>query len=507
MKLGKYTLRPLQVAAVENLRAAIARGRRFVLLQACPGFGKTVVSSAITSLATERGRFVLFMASGRQLIYQKSRKLTECDIPHGVLMAQESYEPNHRAIVSSKDTLWSRVFENKVMTLPEADVVLIDEAHLACGGTWQQIIAKYPNATFIGFSATPALGNGKSLPLYQEIVRGGTYQELIEQGFLVPARVYAPFCVDMTGVAINPETGEYVSTQAAQKYQDDELIGDVIRDWRKYAENRVTACFCSSVDHSIYVAEQFNAAGIPAAHIDADTSQEERDDVLRRAEAREIMVICNFAVFTTGVDFPFVECVQIVRAMNSLNTYLQTVGRGFRSHTFPDGRRKTDAVIIDHGGNVHKHGWPTADHEWGLDSDSTVQERDAKKSPPKERQPITCPICGACREKGPECPQCGHKHTRNGLKVRLKNGELQPLKEKKEKVKREVSDDQKAWVQCLSVAFHRGMTVNAARAMFNKKLGHWPPDFVQPQVDYHKGNLPVPVVFPNWGRRKKGGDA
>lgn len=514
MNLGKkYTPRPLQVAAVERLRSVVARlrkqqptGQIFVLFVGPCGFGKTFSSSMIMRSALDKGISSLFLAYRRLLITQKSRTLTACEIPHTVMMDGFDYDRHERVVVASKDTFSSRCLRSRIYEIPGAGVVLVDEAHRATGEEWRAIFACYPDAIIIGLTASPALGNGKSLPLFQEMVIAATYAELLAEKLLVPARVYAPFVVDMTGVSVNADTGEYVQNQVVERFTGDDLIGDVIRDWKKYAEDRTTAVYGSSVDHSIYLAKQFNAAGIPAAHIDADTPEDERQDILERAKNREIRCLCNYEVYTTGADFPWVECVQIVRAIKSLVNCIQIVGRGLRIHTFDDGREKKDCIIIDHGGNVHEHGWPTADHEWGLDSDSTVQERDARKSPPKERQPITCPICGVCREKGPECPGCGHKHTRNGLKVRLKNGELQPLKEKKAKVAKQVSDDQKAWVQCLSIAFHRKMTVNAARAMFNKKLGHWPPDFVQPQVEFHKGNLPVPVVFPNWGR-KKGGDA
>lgn len=505
MHVGPFQLRPHQIAAVELLRSSIAKGNRFVLLLAPCGYGKTLVSSAIMSLALERGKLPMFLASGRQLIFQKSRKLTECGIPHSVLMAGEHYDPTERAIVSSKDTLWSRAFENNHLPIPEADVIIIDEAHTATGETWQRIIERYPKAVFIGLSATPALGNGKRLPFYQDMIRGATYEELIAGNYLVPPRVYAPFAVDMEGVDVNAANGEYVLGQVAKRFTDEALIGDVIKDWKRYAEDRTTACFCANVEHSIYVASQFNKHGIPAAHVDAETPQDERDAILKAAEERRIRVLCNFAVYTTGADFPWVECVQIVRAMNSLNTYLQTVGRGFRTHTFADGRVKQDCVIIDHGGCVHKHGWPTEDHDWSLSGETTVQQRDEKNKeakPPAEKREITCPICGAVRQRGPQCHECGHKHTRDGAKVRMVNGDLKPLTRKKAKKTKQTSDDQRTWLMCMSIAANRGMSVNQARVLFNQKMRHWPPDEVGPMPDRHKWGLKVRDLYPNWGRKK-----
>ena len=36
-----------------------------------------------------------------------------------------------------------------------ADLIIIDEAHHVAAGTWQAILAEYPNARLIGLTATP----------------------------------------------------------------------------------------------------------------------------------------------------------------------------------------------------------------------------------------------------------------------------------------------------------------------------------------------------------------
>ena len=102
---------------------------------------------------------------------------------------------------------------------------------------------------------------------------------MIRIGALVPCRVFAPYAVDMTGVKSGPN-GEYSQPQAAKRFHTDALIGDVIQNWKKYGEDRPTAVFAQSVRHSIDLAAQFNAHGIPAAHIDADSEQDERKSAL-----------------------------------------------------------------------------------------------------------------------------------------------------------------------------------------------------------------------------------
>jgi DNA repair protein RadD len=504
VNVGPFILHPHQVRAVEGARAAIRGGARRVLVQAPCGFGKTIVSSAIVAAVLEKGKTCLFLASGRQLIYQKSLKLSMCGIPHGVLMSQEEYVAGHACIVSSKDTLWSRSFKRTTVPIPFSDVVLVDECHLATAESWQAIYAALPKSVFIGFTATPALGNGKPLPGWDAMVNGGTYEELIAGGFLVPARVYAPFAVDMSGVEVNRENGEYVKEQMAERYDDKVLVGDFVKHWKRLAEDRLTGFFASSVKASIGAAAEFNSQGIPAEHMDADTDPGERQEIFRKARNGDVKVLCNYGVLRVGVDLPEMECVQLAVSMNSLNSYMQTVGRGFRPHTFPGDVQKRDCIVIDHGGNVHKHGWPTEDHEWSITDERRVQERDeiVRERDKKPREPLCCPQCGAMRESGPKCQVCGHQHKRTGLKVRTVDGELKPLERKKAKQKKEQSDAQKTWLTCLSICANRGMTFKQAAWLFKEKTGDWPPDNVGPQPTPDKRGFKVRDIYPNWGRGK-----
>jgi superfamily II DNA or RNA helicase len=500
VNVGPYILHPHQVRAVEGLRAAVASGKRRVILQAPCGFGKTIVTSAIVELAMERGNRVLFLASGRKLIHQKANKLRECDIPHAVLMSKEEYVAGHPCVVSSKDTLWSRSFVRTSVPLPSADILLIDECHLAKADSWQAIYKEFQNAVMIGVTATPALGNGKPLPGWDAMVSGGTYEELIAGKYLVPAKVYAPFSVDMTGVAVNRESGEYVLDQMAERYDDKILVGDFIRERQKYAPDLLTGFFAASVKSSIGAADEFNAQGIPAAHMDADTPDDERESIFAAARDGRLKVLCNFGVLRVGVDLPEMRCVQLAVSMNSLNTYLQSVGRGFRPYP-----GKAECVVIDHGGNVHKHGWPTEDHEWSLTDENTVQERDdeIRERDKKPREPLCCPECGAMRPSGPRCPNCGHQHKRTGIKVRTVDGVLKPMERTKIKKKKQQTDAQKVWLTCVSIAANRGMTFKQASWLFKQKTGDWPPDNVGPMPPFEKRGFKVRDLYPNWGRRKE----
>ncbi len=497
MQVGPYTLHPHQERAVDLVRQAISRlmheGKHpRAVLQAPCGFGKTVISSALFSLALSKGKRCAFLASGRQLIFQKSKTLRDCGIPHSVLMSRELFIPDTRCIVASKDTLWARDYEL------ECDLLVVDEAHLGMSEIFMEILKSNPSMTVIGLTATPALGNGKGLgSFYNSIVMTETYENLIQGGFLCPARIYAPYSVDMSGVATND--GEYVMTQVAQRFDKPELVGDVVTHWKNLAEGRPTGVFASGVQHSIHLAEEFNRAGIPAVHMDADTEQTEREDAFGKLKDGTVSVLTNFAILRTGVDLPFISCGQLAVSMNSLNTYLQTCGRFLRTSPL-----KSDAVIIDHGGNIFRHGWPDQDHAWSLHAPGTVQERDkevAKKSPPKEA--LTCQRCGAIRGIGQVCKNCGHTKVRRGELVKFADGTLREVVKKDKLPPKPITDRQKAWNRALGQAARRNGTIDTARLLFVKAMNEWP----QATLDYmpgkHQFKVKVAELYPGFVRKKK----
>lgn len=524
--VGPYTLRDDQEQAIVALRAEVARLIRDgkpprVVMQGPTGFGKTILSSALIALMVEKGKSCAFLAHGRQLIFQKSSKLTECEIRHAVLMAGVTDDhldgqfarslrgsiDEQQVIVASKDTYEARAYSRDSLERFDVDVLIIDEAHASLGASWLKILNEHPNVIVIGLTATPALGNGKGLgEFYQGLVKSAGYATLIDIGALVPCRVFAPYAVDMSGVKVQAN-GEYSQPQAAKRFLTDELIGDVVENWKRYAEGRPTAVFAQSVAHSIELAKQFNREGVPAAHIDAESPQDEREDVFKGLATGRIIVACNYGVLRVGVDLPVLGAAQLACSMRSLTSYVQTVGRVVRScrDAYWCEGPKRDAVIIDHGGNVYRHGWPTADREWSLDPTESVEAREkARKESEGFDGELTCFACGCVfdpRKAGNVCPNCGAKKAKRGQKVRTVNGEIREVTEKSVK-KTNTDDRQKQWMRSLAKAAHCDMTVKQARILFKRMTGEWPSNDLSPMPERHENDRKVAVMYPGFLRRK-----
>jgi superfamily II DNA or RNA helicase len=128
-------------------------------------------------------------------------------------------------------------------------------------------------------------------------------------------------------------------------------------------------------------------------------------------------VVCNCALWVAGVDAPAVSCIILLAPTQSVTKYLQSVGRGLRTHP-----GKTDCVILDHAGNVLRHGLPTDDREWTLDG-AVKRSASVKSEVPVK----TCPSCFAVLPSATPSCRCGHVFLVKPREVEQVDGVLQEI--------------------------------------------------------------------------------
>ena len=383
-------LRLYQNTAIDNLRASIRAKNSRVLLQASTGAGKTIVACEMIRLAIAKQKRVLFIAHRKEIINQSSQKLDDFEIDHGVIMANHQRVNNHSVQVASIQTLMRR-------DKPDADLVVIDEAHLSCSSSYKAIVEYYADATIIGLTATPIRLDGKGLgEIYSEIVGVVPMSQLIEEGHLVKPRVFAPFTPDMKGVRKNK--GDYDASETAKLMDRKEITADIVKHWATSAADRKTIVFASSVEHSKNIVSEFTDNGISAKHLDANSPANIRDQTLQDWRDGKFTVLSNMGLFIEVLEVPAAACCILARPTKSLTIYLQAVGRVMRPH-----ESKTDCVILDCAGLTYEHGFVDDAREWTLDG---------KIKRPKEDVPAVhiCEECFAAYSKAQhphECPECG----------------------------------------------------------------------------------------------------
>jgi DNA repair protein RadD len=464
-------LHPFQNDLVEEIGIGLKELRK-LLLVAPTGSGKTVIASALIKLWVAQYRTVLFLAHRREIILQTSAKLTANGVRHGIIMAGVDPRPMEPVQVASIDTLHVRGVRSSAMRLPPADLLIFDEAHRARGRTREHVISLYPDASLLGMTATPCRGDGRGLGnIFDQIIEAPQVAPLIEGGFLVPSRVYAPVDPDLRGV--RTQQGDYAVGQLEQRMNTETLVGDVIADWLKHGERRRTVCFAVGVEHSIHITNEFVQAGVRAEHLDGDTPIAEREAILARLASGETEVVSNCMVLTEGWDMPEVGCCILARPTKQMGLYRQMIGRGLR--TAPD---KRDCIILDHSGAVFRHGLPEDRVEWTLDVDSrAVNPAHEKRKRSQEPKLSECPSCKVLMVAPPPCIHCGWMPApRRGQDRDFVDGELGLVIDGKAQAPQYSEGDRVEFFQQLrAVQQTRGYKKGWAAHKFKDKFGTFPP--------------------------------
>jgi superfamily II DNA or RNA helicase len=458
-------LRDYQELALQKLRDSMRTGNKKLLLVAPTGSGKTVIAGAMIKAAVDKSNNCLFVAHRRELIDQCSDKLRQFDVNHGVIMAGRSANIGARTQVASIQTFTIRK-ENKFFNKPNADVIILDEAHRSVSKSFKDLIEEYPEAYVIGLTATPVRNDGKGLGgIYDDLIECGSIRKLTEEGYLVPNRVVAPTMPDLDGLKIM--AGDYEKRGLNKRMNTPKLVGDLVTHWLRHAEGRPTVVFATSIAHSKYISKIFNDNGIPAGHVDGDMDELEREQVLHDLHHGKIKVLSNCQVLTEGWDEPKVSCVVLARPTKSYGMYLQMVGRSLRPF-----ENKKDTLIIDHAGCVYEHGFPEDVPDWELTADKITRQQ-KKERKEIDKQPFTCTKCNAVYHPTRilrTCPVCGHAPTEADKKVLIKQGRLVELP----KADINAQDKQEFYAQLLFHSKQKGYKEGWASWTFKEKFGHFP---------------------------------
>lgn len=395
-------LRPYQQKLLEDIREAMRQGHRRVLAVMPTGSGKGTTIAAMVASAAQRGHRVLILAHRAELIADLSGRIHGFGIPHGIISSGYREDLRHPVQVGSVQTVVRRLGR-----IPEPSMVIQDEAHhLVAGNMWGKVITAWPQAYLIGKTATPERLSGEGLGVghggyFTEMVQGPDAAWLTQEGFLVPARTFAPPGIDLSGIRrFDTSKGKHDSEDRLRQGQ---AMGDAVSHYRRTIEpnhNGTAIAFCISVDHAAAVAEAFRAQGISAAMLDGNTDRGVRKRLINDLGTGQLKVLTSCDIISEGTDIPSVTGAMLLRPTDSLGLHLQQVGRVLRPCP-----GKEHAIINDHVGNSHRHGLPTDPRDWSL-------EGRPKGKPRKPSDALPVRVCPACFATQPAaqltCDCCGH---------------------------------------------------------------------------------------------------
>lgn len=403
----EINLRPYQLALKNKVREAFKNNKRVILLAPC-GSGKTVIASSIMQDAIKKGNKVWFIVHRSELMKQANDTLERYGIPKKNI---EVY------MVQSLAHKLDKIKE-------EPNLIIVDECQHSSSSTYRKIINQYPNAYILGLSATPTRLTGKPLgDIYETIISEVTAKQLIEMKYLADYSYYAPeLNIDFNNIKI--KAGDYDTEDVNRAMSKAKIYGDIIKTYKKLANNKKTILYCASIEYSKKMEKLFSENGYKIKHFDGTTPEKERQQIVEDFRNNKIQMLTNVDLIGEGFDVPDCECVLLLRPTQSLNLFIQSSTRCLRKN----GDKK--AIIIDYVNNIQKHGLPTMDRQWSLDK--KVKEYDNENDDGTLRIRV-CKECFSTFEGGDVCPYCGAKYELTAIEIEnIKEVQLKKVEEEKE---------------------------------------------------------------------------
>jgi len=445
------TLRPDQLQAVEELRAAL-RKHQSVLLHAECGWGKTVAAAYMAAGANAKRRRVIFGVHRRELARQTSKTFTRFRIPHGFIARGMRVDPLAHVQIASADTI------RRKPELLKCSLFVPDEAHLWLADTRREMIdiARQGGAHIVPLTATPEAGNGRGLrPIADFMVHGPGAGWLIDQGFLARYKAYAPVSPDNSRLKVR--AGEYTAESVEEEYSKPKVIGDRVAAYRRFANDLRMIGYAYSRANGEATAREFNAQGIPAAFLDGDTPDERRRELIEAFADGRILVLVNCQLFREGFDLSAqvdravtIQAVGLWSPTLSVPLAVQMMMRALRPWAGV-------SIILDHVNLLEQHGLPETVREWSLDGRAKP-----KKGGDGGEAPILTSKCEFCLFTGPvfsTCPECGTKREAVGRVVKEEEGELAEIDREALAAKRAAKQEvqgARTLAEVAAVAFRRG---------------------------------------------------
>ena len=356
------------------------RLHRSVMAQMPTGTGKTylltaVIDSFVNGNPMEK---VWIVAHRRELVSQ---------IDETVRKFHSYYASDTSSLLSSVKAMsiqWLMRHYDEIEEEP--GMIVIDEAHHALAKTYKEMWERFPNAKFLGLTATPCRLNGKGFTdLFDILVQSWSVPEFISKGRLATYDFVSIKSDGVTQRLIDSlqkrgADGDYQNKEMDMLLNKKPSIERLYQSLEEFGKDRKGIVYAINISHAQKITRLYQEHGVKAIAIDSKTPATERQQDIEAFKKGDIQVLVNVDIFSEGFDCPDVEFVQLARPTLSLAKYLQMVGRGLRV-----AKGKKNCVIIDNVGLYRVFGLPSQVWNWNAMFEGKLKVGKRKETP-KDRE-------------------------------------------------------------------------------------------------------------------------
>ena len=268
----------------EGIEKAL-RLHRSVMAQMPTGTGKTylltaVIDSFVSNNPMEK---VWIVAHRRELVSQ----------------IDETVRKFHSYSTSNTSSLLSSVKAVSIQWLSkhydeieeEPGMIVIDEAHHALAKTYKEMWERFPNAKFLGLTATPCRLNGKGFTdLFDVLVQSWSVPEFISKGRLATYDFVSIKSDGVTQRLIDSlqkrgADGDYQNKEMDMLLNKKPSIERLYRSLEEFGKDRKGIVYAINISHANAIAEFYREHGIAAVAIDSKTPSSLRKELIERFKA------------------------------------------------------------------------------------------------------------------------------------------------------------------------------------------------------------------------------
>jgi len=386
-----HQLRWYQKEAVESVWAFLCRQKGNPLVVLPTGAGKShVIAQLVYDAVTKHCGQIIVLQHRSELIKQNAEKINMLmpDINVGLYSAGlNSRETESPIIVAGIQSVYNRAFD-----FGQRNLCIIDESHLVPfngEGMYRSFLSDLrtanPQLRAVGMTATPyRLDSGplaRPDSTFQKVCYSAPVQKLIAEGFLTNL-VTTPADSTIDTSKLRVARGDFIASEVGTMFSAEDIVEPVCEEIVAKTKNRKSVLiFCSTIQHAEKVSNTITEmTGEECGVVTGNTTSLERLSLLNRFRTRQLRLLCNVEILTTGYDSPLIDCIVVLRATMSPGLFAQICGRGFRVAP-----AKKDCLILDFGENIKRHG-PIDAIDYGRCKKTGAVTGEA---PTK-----TCPNCG-----------------------------------------------------------------------------------------------------------------